>query len=118
MRNERILTAFGNDEVMMNAMNSLESLMCVHVDIITDIACTLAIGDDDYYFISMTLYYAISRIPIGSIIMMRKEKELELVVTYIENKISEIENDVYDVTLAYRLINSLKKELNNHDILH
>ena len=113
MRNKLAEVVFEKDEIMLNVMESLEKMCCLHVDIIIDIACTIGLGKNETDEIPMTLYYAISRIPLGVILAHRKRKDLKLVITYIENKLLEMKETPTDVLDVYKLISSLKEDLNN-----
>lgn len=118
MRNTNVETAI-NDEVLLKAIFSLEQMMDLHIDILIDTATELAAGKNTDE-IPGTIYYALSRLPLGLILAHKKKHEMTLLLTYISSKLSEFglsitpsSSFVFHLFESINMIEEIKKELND-----
>ena len=118
MRNTNVETVI-NDEVLLKSIFSLEQMMDLHIDILIDTAAELAAGKNTDE-IPATLYYALSRLPLGLILAHMKKHEMTLLLTYISSKLSEFglsttpsSSFVFHLFESINMIEEIKKELND-----
>ena len=118
MRNTNVETVI-NDEVLLKSIFSLEQMMDLHIDILIDTAAELAAGKN-MYEIPGTIYYALSRLPLGLILAHKKKHDMTLLLTYISSKLSEFglsttpsSSFIFHLFESINIIDEIKKELND-----
>ena len=118
MRNTNVETVI-NDEVLLKSIFSLEQMMDLHIDILIDTAAELAAGKNTDE-IPGTIYYALSRLPLGLILAHKKKHDMTLLLTYISSKLSEFglsttpsSSFVFHLFESINIIDEIKKELND-----